>query len=430
MTHLKIIQIGDIHYPTATVPLVDKRDCGVGDPFVRAISALPIQNVIRKVIELCQKDAAVKGILLCGDLTSCGDIVGYKRCVEYLCRSLGKGAPEIWNQDSVHVVPGNHDIDRSLCDPRGEDLYCKFTPLEDVWRSRAFPVLTCRNVRQTTVSMDRCKALILSLNSCIGCGERRSMPLEIEKFHKLLPRFARRLGHEKAFRLQGEQLDTPAFVEAELSDVQRAIQALDRHTAPIVMAHHNILAQAVPRVDIYTEAINSGLVRSRLSSLNTTTIYCHGHIHADPVEVVTSGNAGDGRLIAVSAPEFTQGFNVVDLEFNTQDIPLGCTVRPFRLFRDGTVREETGRCIRIGLKRLKDAVSVCDDKTHVLMAQLQCGHYQRFADVVDSVRTTLRRKTKAETIARILGEAYWFDLVDILNREGDYRDWHIQRITP
>lgn len=121
---------------------------------------------------------------------------------------------------------------------------------------------------------------------------------------------------------EGKQLDTPAFVEDHLSRLQRQVSTLSNNLIPIVMAHHNILAQATPRVSAYAEVLNGGLVRSRLSNLGTPAIYCHGHIHDDPVETVEAASVAHGKLVLVSAPALWKSFNMLGIEFGFQGIPI------------------------------------------------------------------------------------------------------------
>ena len=48
-------------------------------------------------------------------------------------------------------------------------------------------------------------------------------------------------------------------------------------------------------------------------------MYCHGHIHDDPVEVVTTPADSKGGVIIISAPRFSDGFKPEDGITNNRD---------------------------------------------------------------------------------------------------------------
>ena len=87
---------------------------------------------MREIAKVAE-DPSVCGLLICGDLTTKGDLDGYGSCVEYLDKAMEVGNTAKWNGDSLHVVPGNHDVKRELCDPDGVDLFGKFDPLVTSW---------------------------------------------------------------------------------------------------------------------------------------------------------------------------------------------------------------------------------------------------------------------------------------------------------
>jgi len=142
---VSLLQIGDVHLPDhISAPLVDLKDHGFPDKVVRLATPRPLQNVLR---ELAHIASTVDAILLCGDLTSRGDIEGYDRCVDQLVPLLGLSSHPI---DSVHVVPGNHDINRTLV--AGPDLFSKFRPLELAWKRHSLPILSTSHCRASAIS--------------------------------------------------------------------------------------------------------------------------------------------------------------------------------------------------------------------------------------------------------------------------------------
>ena len=65
------------------------------------------------------------------------------------------------------------------------------------------------------------------------------------------------------------------------------------HDAPsnvlsVIVAHHNLLPQRLPRLAPYTELVNGGALRASLGELGKPVLYLHGHIHEDPIEILRS----------------------------------------------------------------------------------------------------------------------------------------------
>jgi predicted phosphodiesterase len=101
---IRLLQIGDIHYPDAVREVyADIKDKGFPAGLTSLTHTNPLQAVVRRLV-----DQKVDGILICGDLTSKGNIPEYQKCVQYLVDNL---APT--SADRLHTVPGNHDVERS-----------------------------------------------------------------------------------------------------------------------------------------------------------------------------------------------------------------------------------------------------------------------------------------------------------------------------
>lgn len=423
MRTLQLIQIGDIHYPQCrNKKAEDIKDSGF--PYqVRELIAQPlIQVSIREILRQCERD--VNGILLCGDLTSYGDLDGYKDCVKYLHNSL-LNKSEYFRY--INVVPGNHDVNHKLCDPVGEDIFRKFEPLVTAWRQIGIEALPIQGFREVKIpSPDNCALRIFSLNSCIGCGEERHLPEEIRSnFKNLLDEYEKNVDTDQAFELIGEKLDTPAFLQTDIENMCAEITANGRRVMTIVVAHHNILPQALPRIAIYTEVINGGLVRSRFSRLGQPVIYCHGHIHSDPIEIVTLPGEISSRVICISAPELTEGFNLIKIEFGEKEFPLGCIVTPYRINKDCSIYGQTD--IRIPLAAIREA----EDLGHHRLVEFLSGisrDPKRFKDVISDVRGHVGVQIQESTLSNVLLEAEWFGLVEIINREDDCKHWQVRKL--
>jgi hypothetical protein len=68
---VKLVQIGDIHYPqhTSRTELGDVKDSAVAVSMAQAATAPPLVSAIREVIHFCEDNATdLAAVLICGDL--------------------------------------------------------------------------------------------------------------------------------------------------------------------------------------------------------------------------------------------------------------------------------------------------------------------------------------------------------------------------
>jgi len=436
MKSMRLLQIGDVHYPDAKAnsAIVDLKDGALSRHLVSLTTPDRLQSVARSLTKLCQSNRTgdrIHVVLFSGDLTARGQLLGYKECLRYLNNVLRVADGSIWSQDCVHAVPGNHDVDRTLCVPTNPDMFVKFRPLVSAWQDLGLPILQASTIRQTTVSADGCSVEVFSLNSCVGCGEKRFLPAQLrDELHSLLETHVASRTLEEAFALVGEQLDTPAFLEEHLASLRSVIDELPVTAIPIVLAHHNILPQTALRLDIYTEVINGGLVRSRLSQSAHPVIYCHGHIHDDPIEIVTSPQFSSGPLISISAPPFSIGFNVIDIWCGQKNVPLGCVVKPYRLRPDASVREDEPRTVRIPLRQSGMHTELGHERIEEVLSHLSPKGFERFEVILSRLRSASEVHAQERSLAEPLLEAEWFGLVEILDREKANKHWQVRRVVP
>jgi hypothetical protein len=304
----------------------------------------------------------------------------------------------------------------------------KFDPLILTWKQLGMPVLAVDAVRETQVSVAGCSVAVFSLNSCLGCQERRQLPKDIrEQLHSLLEAHVGEKGLARAFDLVGEQIDTPLFDEGHIADAVRRIKQLPPEVMPVVLAHHNLLPQAQPRVALYTEVLNSGLVRSRFATSAKPLLYCHGHIHDDPIELVAPPSSADGKLISIAAPEFVNGFNVIEIHYGNEGRPLGCVVVPYRRKRHLGI--EAQMAIRVPLRTPADFACTA----HPLLSQLTPlvkTQPRQFGELLTALRQADGTQYQRATLKEALLEAEWFGLVTIDNRPNDPKYWQVRRTTP
>jgi len=424
MKEIKLLQLGDIHYPDNKTRIIgDVKDSAAPKGLIDAVIPLVLQTVMRRITEVI-RDESPAALLFCGDLTSRGDLTQYDQCIAYFEKVLSLSAR---SPDSVHAVPGNHDIDRTKCDPAGADLKVKFAPLEPPWARIGLPILPINGVRATALTTTTCALNLYSINSCMGCGERRSLPAGIATdLKRILDDYGVTAPIADAFKLLGEQLDSPAFIHSDIDELILSISRLGSSCLPVVLTHHNIFPQAIPRVELYTELINGGLIRSRLTSCNRPIIYCHGHIHSDPIEQIIDQRFPAGRVTVISAPEIVDGFNLITVIFARNDQPIGCEVAEYRTKPHGGV--DVGTVLRIPLVGTTRLGQFSDTDLTGLI-RLTTSSSVRFDDLWNSFKIHVRHVVRA-TLRELLIEAEWLSMVSIEDRESATQHWKIRRVEP
>jgi hypothetical protein len=426
LKHLTLLQIGDIHFPEARMETFShSKDKGFPSAIAGMTAMRPLVYVSRALVKELEKKP--HALLFSGDLTSKGSVTGYSECLAHL-----KGLINFkrWEVDSIHVVPGNHDVDRAHIDPKGEDLFQKFRAFTNLWEDLGLPILSVDRFRETQIALSKKSSVrVFSVNSSLGCGEKRFLPSEIsDEFEKILKEYESKVGPDKAFGLLGETLDTPAFAQDNIDAICQTIETLSKDTIPIILSHHNILPQALPRIAMYTETINAGIVRSRLSHLQRPVLYCHGHIHDHPLEIVYEPEYEGSKVICISAPKFTAGFNSIRIDFGAQGQPLGCVVVSHRQSRrDYQIRQHEIRIPFHGpnpdtLRKLAQ---------HKLARVLARWSDQdvRFPDVLKSVSTDETIDLNKTNLANALLEAEWLGFLAILDRDEQPEQWAIRKIV-
>lgn len=425
----KLLLIGDIHFPEVKSALqgADYKDKAYPQTLAELTIPNRLSNVAREVAHLHDADKSIAGLLLCGDLTSRGELDGYKECVAYLNKVLQVSTDGVWSNNQVHVVPGNHDVDRKLCDPNNS-IFDKFIPLTKAWQGPQARSLTVQAVRETSVGEVDFGYAIFSLNSCVGCGEKRYLPEQVREELGALLKKELDADTAKGFALVGEQLDTPAFVADDMTTLVERIQDIDSRRLAIVLAHHNILPQAEPRIDLYTDAINSGLVRSRLLHCPHPVVYCHGHLHTDTIEVITTPGS-DAPLISIAVPRFTDGFDVLETHFGNRGLPLGCTIHRHRVQNDGGIIKVELKARRIPVCT-REYEKYADEQLTLILRHIPYGKYLRIQDIVQPIRSDRGKAIRSKAIASYLLEAEWLGILSIQNRIDEPRLWHFRRNVP
>ena len=126
---VRLLQIGDVHLVSnaGNKAFVDDKDNTFPLNLKNIISRSPIKTAFRRIFEII-KEQGVDAVLFMGDLTDYGKLDGYTACSNYIASALQIGSKGLYRDIPVGIVPGNHDINRSLALKPG--ISTKFTPLE------------------------------------------------------------------------------------------------------------------------------------------------------------------------------------------------------------------------------------------------------------------------------------------------------------
>lgn len=357
LPRLRIIQVGDVHLASAArlQPGIDDKDNRFPSTLRNMIAGPPVKTVFRHLYAALEA-GGVDALLFMGDFADRGDLAGYKACVAYLAGALQLGAGRRFQDLNLGLVPGNHDVDRALAAQQG--MKKKFRPLQEAVQAAGLPALPIENPAWLRAERGKARAEIALLNSCWGCGEKENIPSEFQAgiAEAITNAIAGGSKERAVAAYYDRQLDTPAF---SATSIQRLVDDVGKRPGASVLiacAHHNILPQRTTRLAPYTELVNSGTLRNALMDLGRPVLYLHGHIHEDPVEIVSTPNGGP--LVCISAPEASRGFNVIELVFTHSGLPLSCNLLPWRLEETGVFRERTRQTIPIagGRRRPPDAV--------------------------------------------------------------------------
>lgn len=407
------MQLGDVHYGTHAGDLdADLKDKGFPEGLHAKVVRGRLPAVLRAAVKVRAELDPV--IVLCGDLRDgwSKNPDEYAACVRFLDDLLRLKDPSVTPPERLHVVPGNHDLDRGLASD--SKPLARFQAAAAAWAP--LDVLPLAGPRSSAVSDGVCGVSVTSVNSCVGGGDRRAYPQEV------LDRIAA-LGAEGAalsaeLDREGEQLDIPAFDEEHLAELVGRLEVLAPDLLPVVLAHHNMLPQATPRLVAYGESVNAGAARTRLTDLGRAVLYLHGHTHTDTIDLVRQLHPGGGALLAVAAPELSEGFNLVSVVFNDSGRLLGIQVVQYRARGEGSVRRHVP--IRVPLP---DERGEPHPLLHNLRRLLPAGTNMRFREVSDLLTSNGVTHDDAG-LADALLEAEWRGFVQaIADRDSEPRFW-------
>ena len=299
------------------------------------ISRQPIKAVFKKIYELLET-STINGILFMGDMTDLGQLAGYKSGVSYVVNSLQLGQGRRHGAIFAGIVPGNHDIDRDLA--KEPSMTAKFAPLNAALDHVGFGPLPVEHSTTRTIKIGSAECHIVLMNSCWGCGAVEYIPEEFRQSVGAAIETALAAGDPKVVKAYYDrQFDTPAFSDRSIAELLDLTTSLPSDRLIVVAAHHNLLPQRQTRIAPYTELVNSGALRASLMEARRPILYLHGHIHTDPVEVLSF--PGGDALVCISAPAAETGFNILEVVFTKAGIPLVARIIPWAFDQSGNLRE-------------------------------------------------------------------------------------------
>jgi hypothetical protein len=141
-----------------------------------------------------------------------------------------------------------------------------------------------------------------------------------------------------------------------------------------------------------------------------------------------------GRVVCISSPKFTRGFNGIEVEYSKVGMPIGCTVWNYRVKPDGRVEAELGG--RIPLLRPPIGGAFLDAETLRLVNKLPLNKALRFASIRRIANDGRKRIVADERLANLLLEAEWSSLVSLsdkdngvgfLRRYTEFKFWKVKR---
>lgn len=428
MQRLTIFQVGDVHYPEHNAVDADVKDAAFPAPLITVTTSAQLQGSTRELIsQLATSSEAV--IVFSGDLTSRGDLDSYRECVDYLVEAFLLDDPTLWSADRIHVVPGNHDVNRDLAAAQpAEDLHSKFEPLHAAWARHGLDVLVVGSPRRTIHTSGTARVDMFGLNTCLGCGEQRTIPANIQtSVRSGLEATAMDASEVDAFMLNlvestTETIDAPALAEADIGAIHHAVRTEAELGLPVLVGHHNILQQALPRFDLYTDLVNAGMFRSRLASLGTPVLYLHGHIHSDAIEMVQQATPDQGQLVLISCPEFKDGFNRIEICFDEVGTALGCIITKFRVRLHAGISQE-GQPVRISFMQQEPALSeLARDIATVVLKEPEIG-------LLSELHKQFKDRATIEQVGEAVQELEWLGLLEVLAADRPPRSWRLRVVA-
>lgn len=443
MRRIRILQVGDIHYPDwqFVASDMDAKDQKFSPSISENLRSSAFRAVLRKLRHLALSDS-LHGVVFIGDFTSRGRsefLEGAFRHFSLLCRGSGAASQTI----PLLFVPGNHDVNRE--DALELGTIEKFRRISQLAERFGWQPVPLDRPIPVSVGKRGCGAEILLVNTSIGSWELQNLPeflrdkLKTEGWSTPIdlgslspiddgPAIPAAIAPpEKPKDLIDQyysQLDTPYVSATMLTSLMEHLLQPGKAFG-VVVGHHNLLPQKTPRISPYAEMLNAGFVRAQLLSAGKPILYLHGHIHQDPIEVVSDPRKPGSQVISISAPEIGGGFNELVLFITEQDDLIGVRVIPYRTRPgDGTLVEEE-HCF---IPTSSNSRTSLDENTFALLGRLKQHRVDRGRDLLfwNEVADLVRSNPVADTLEDALIMLHASQEIDIHGLSRPNKDWRIQ----
>ncbi|KFC74525.1 Metallophosphoesterase [Bosea sp. LC85] len=443
MRRIRILQVGDIHYPDwhFVASDVDAKDQKFSPAISENLRSSAFRAVLRKLRHLALSDS-MHGVVFVGDFSSRGKsefLEGAFRHFSLLCRGGGAASRTI----PLLFVPGNHDVNRKDALELGKIE--KFRMISQLAERFGWQPVPLDRPIAVSVGKTECPTEILLVNTSIGSWELQNLPgflrdkLKTDDWSTPID-----LGSpvpvddgpaiptaivppEKPKDLIDQyysQLDTP-YVSAPMlnSLMEHLLEA--KQAFGVIVGHHNLLPQKTPRISPYAEMLNAGFVRTQLLSACKPILYLHGHIHQDPIEVVSDPRKLGSQVVSIAAPEIAGGFNELILFITDHDDLVGVRVIPYRSRpADGTLVEEEHCFIPASL----NSRTALDSNAFALLSKLKQYRVDRDRDLLfwnelsDLFQPKLADNILEDTLVMLHSSQY----IEIHGLSRSNKDWKIQ----
>lgn len=423
-----MLHIGDIHYTRIDKDdrPVDRKDLQFPENLNEILPEKSYQTIIKSFMYAIEEPPLA--ILLSGDLSTYGKIDDYKDCLQFLKERIHADFFDSEPFQKLFIVPGNHDIDRGKISE--QSLYLKFKPIQEALEEKSFPEIPVPDLKTEKLCQDpACSILVICINSCIGCGERRYYP---EKIRDAISE-SLDCNEEENMELCYEMIDTPVIKDDDIGKMVHCIQSHDENLLPIILTHHNLLPQKRSRIAMYTELLNSGYIRERLLMLNRPIIYLHGHLHDDPIEIIQSPRYEKAKIICISAPllfpntkDETKkfGFNKIKIICGEHGIPIGCEITCHRPIEANVDKKEER--IRFWDPPITIALATQEEKNI-----LCCINEEMYlSDLPDKVDKKYGVNLSIKEIEESIDQLSWLGLVDYKIRGGPIPMRCVRKVVP
>jgi 3',5'-cyclic AMP phosphodiesterase CpdA len=421
-----IMQIGDVHFPDAenhTHP-VDAKDPRFPKTLERRLAPTPLALVVREAQDRIET-AGIGQVVFVGDLTNRGNLEHFETCIEFIKKSFLEHRLLGTKEDSVRILPGNHDLTRNKTFDLDVDK--KFSAFNAILRRNNISTIPPDRMVASVIGQSAGTVHVLAVNSCVGCGEARYLPVPGIASH--LIEQAQLKSDDALDELlydDAESIDTPIIDSDVVQQIRKYCSTLAHSSVPVIVGHHNFLPQTRPRTGVHSDLMNGGYFRRALLELDRPLLYLHGHIHDDPIDILGDPSRSAARIVSVSAPLMRDGFNIVRVGFNENGMPLGCAVEKVRMSGDGLVQVSHARTSFWNAERIRSAISPSAAK---LLEFLRPNQLAYIHEVVEKLRIPRRAPFTPAEIKALADELQWLNLIEIERIAFDADVWILRRLT-